>query len=267
MAARKRLSPLDMTNLNINNLADGVAATDAVTLQQMQAFLRGLDWKASVRAASTANVTVASALINGLSMDGVSLVTGDRVLLKNQTTASENGIYVVVASGAASRATDASTTTLSANASVFVEEGTTQADTQWVLTTNAPITVGTTSLAWAQFGGGSTYTAGTNGGLQLSTGAFSVLLPGSSGLTADGTGLHIDKSIVITRFAATVGDGSTTAIAVTHNLGTRDVQVTVYDATSFAEVDVDVVHTSTTVVTLNFSTAPTTNQYRVVVFG
>jgi hypothetical protein len=267
MAQRKQLSGLDLASQQISNLADGTAATDAVTLQQMQSFLRGLDWKASVRAASTANVTIASALTNGSTMDGVTLATGDRVLLKNQTTGSENGIYTVVASGAASRTADATTGTLSSNAAVFVEEGTTLADTQWVLTTNAPLTVGTTSLTWAQFGGGNVYTAGTNGGLQLSSNAFSVLLPGSSGLTEDGTGLHIDKAIVMTRFAADIGDGSTTAVVVTHSLGTRDVTVRLYDKSTNAEVDVDVVHTSTSAVTLNFATAPTTNQYRVIVIG
>lgn len=267
MAQRKQLSGLDLANQQISNLADGTASTDAVTLQQMQSFVRGLDMKASVRAASTANVTVASALTNGSSMDGVTLATGNRVLLKNQTTPAENGIYTVVASGAASRTSDATTGTLSANAAVFVEEGTTQADTMWTLTTNETITVGTTALTWTQFGGGNTYTAGTNGGLQVSSNAFSVLLPGSSGLTTDATGLHIDKAIVMTRYAADIGDGSTTAIAVTHSLGTRDVVVRVYDKSSNAEVDVDIVHTSTTVVTLNFAVAPTTNQYRVLVVG
>lgn len=259
----KFLNGLDLANQQVKNLADGTAATDAVTLQQLQSYVRGLDWKASVRAASTANVTVASP---GASIDGVTLVAGDRVLLKNQTTASENGIYTWSASGSALiRATDASAGTLTAGAAVLTTEGTTNADTAWVLSTDDPITVGTTSLAFSQFGGGITYSAGN--GLQLSGTAFSVKLPASSGLVADGTGLYVDTTLVARKFSQTIGNGSLTSIAVTHNLGTKDVQVTLRDASSDAMVGTDWTATSTNVVTLTFATAPTTNQYRVTVIG
>ena len=69
------------------------------------------------------------------------------------------------------------------------------------------------------------------------------------------------------KYAASVGDGTSTSITITHNLGTRDVQVTLYDASSYAEVMADVAHATTNTVTLTFSVAPTSNQYRVVVFG
>jgi hypothetical protein len=113
-------------------------------------------WKAPVRAASTANGTLASAFENGDSLDGVTLVTGDRILLKNQTTGSENGIYTVNASGAPSRASDADAGSELVNAMVPVSEGTANADKLFHCVTNAPIVLGTTALTWLQFSGNPT---------------------------------------------------------------------------------------------------------------
>src|SRR4051794_26916993 len=101
--ARLFLKGIDLNNQRAVNLADGTAATDAVTLQQLQAMVRGLSWKDEVKGASTTNLTVASALVNGLVHDGVTYATGDSILLKDQTSHAEDGIYVIVASGAASR--------------------------------------------------------------------------------------------------------------------------------------------------------------------
>jgi hypothetical protein len=119
------------------------------------AKVAGLSWKQAVRAATTANGTLATAFENGDTIDGVTLATGNRILLKNQTTASENGIYTVNASGAPTRATDADAGAELVNATVYVSEGTVNADTQWTCTTNATITVGSTSLAFAQINTGS----------------------------------------------------------------------------------------------------------------
>lgn len=89
----------------------------------------------------------------------MTLATGDRILIKNQATASENGIYVVAASGAPTRSADANSgTNLVDNMAVFVEEGTTLSDTGWTLTNNGAITVGTTALTFAQFTGSSSGT-------------------------------------------------------------------------------------------------------------
>jgi hypothetical protein len=108
-----------------------------------------LSWKAPVRAATTANGTLATAFENGDTIDGVVLATGDRILLKDQTTGSQNGIYTVNASGAPTRATDADTGAELVCATVRVSEGTANADSEWSCTTNAPITVGATALAWS----------------------------------------------------------------------------------------------------------------------
>jgi hypothetical protein len=104
----------------------------------------------TVRLVRDTNITVASALINGATIDGVTVTTGDRVLLAAQTTATENGIYDVAASGAASRSADSNTSgTMPPGLQVVVNEGTNHPDTTWMLTTNGPITLGTTSLAFA----------------------------------------------------------------------------------------------------------------------
>jgi hypothetical protein len=129
-------------------------ATQQATKSYVDGKVNGLSWKQQVRAATTANGTLASAFANGQTIDGVTLATGDRILLKNQSTSSENGIYVVAASGAPARAGDADAGAELVNASMYVSEGSTLADTQWVCTNNSPITLGSTAVAFAQVTGG-----------------------------------------------------------------------------------------------------------------
>lgn len=109
-------------------------------------------WKAPVVVATTANGTLATAFANGQTVDGVSLTTGMRILLKNQTTGSQNGIYTVNASGAPTRATDAVSGSDFVGAAVVVEQGTLNHDTSW-LCTNDTVTVGSTSITFSTFGG------------------------------------------------------------------------------------------------------------------
>ena len=137
--------------------ADGHAATKGY----VDAARSGLDVKQSVRVATTAAINLSADLEAGDVIDGVTLVAGDRVLVKDQGTASENGIYVAVASGAASRATDADTSAeVTAGMFTFVSEGTENADNGFVLTTNDAITLGTTGLTFVQFSGAGQVIAG-----------------------------------------------------------------------------------------------------------
>ena len=260
--ARKIGNGLDLSNQRIVNLADGTNPTDAATKQQLDAAVRGLTWKAGVRAASTGNVSLSAP---GATLDGVTLAVNDRILLKNQSSPQQNGVYSWTASGSALvRTADADASVELVNATVTVAEGTVNADTTWTQTANGPITVDTTPLAFAPVGGStSPYTAGN--GLSLSGQAFAVV-PGL-GILADGTSTRIDTAVVTRKYAATVGDNATTAIAVTHNLGTLDVEVAVFDVTSKAEEWPDVVHTDVNNVTLTWAVAPASASKRVVVQG
>lgn len=166
----------DLTNATSSATANAIAKRDgsgnisvatptqdghAATKGYVDSARSGLDVKQSVRVATTAAINLSSDLEAGDVVDGITLVAGDRVLVKNQGTASENGIYVAVSSGAASRATDADTNTeVTAGMFTFVEEGTVNADSGFVLTTDGAITLGTTSLVFVQFSGAGQITAG-----------------------------------------------------------------------------------------------------------
>lgn len=242
--SRKELSGLNMTGTPIDNLPDAVSDQQPATFGQLNAAITGRKWKDSVRAASTGNLT-----LSGLqTVDGISLIAGNRCLAKDQTTALDRGIYIV-ASGAWTRATDFDADSEIASASVLVEEGTVNADTQWTCTTNNPIVIGVTSLTFVQTGtGGTTYTGG-------------------NGITIAGTVVAVDPAVVAHKAGANIGNGASTTIAVTHNLGSTDVVVLVQEVSSKAKVECDVVMTDSNTVTLTFAVAPTTNQYRVTVIG
>lgn len=261
--AKKFLTGLDLASQKIVNMADGSAAADAATYGQLQSAIRGMVWKPEVKAATTANITLSGTQ----TIDGVALIAGDRVLVKDQSTGSTNGIYVVAA-GAWSRATDLDEGAEFTNGvAVTAEQGTTNGDRAFVMATDGIITVGTTSLSFVALGGsGTSYTAGN--GLGLAGSVFSVTAKPGGGLVVDGTGVSIDNTYsgLAKRYSTNVPSGSTSA-TITHNLGTLDVVVSVYEISGGVEVECDVVLTSTNVVTLGFAVAPTAGQYRCVIVG
>jgi phage-related tail fiber protein len=147
---------VSLNSQKITNLATPTADSDAATKAYVDATKQGLDVKDSVRAATTANITLSGTQ----TVDGVALIAGDRILVKDQSTASGNGIYVVAA-GAWTRATDADVSAeVTAGMFTFVESGTVNADSGWVLTTDNPITLGTTNLTFTQFSGAGQVVAG-----------------------------------------------------------------------------------------------------------
>ncbi len=150
-------------------------STAAASKAYVDSVAQGLDPKASVRVATTTNGTLASAFANGQTVDGIVLATGDRILLKNQSTASENGIYTVNASGAPTRATDMDIWAEVPSAFVFVEVGTTNGDTGWVCTSDAGGTIGSTSMSWVQFSGTGTYVQGV--GISISGNTIALTSP------------------------------------------------------------------------------------------
>lgn len=258
--AAKFLKGIDNNNQRLVNLADGTGATDAVTKQQLDAAIRGFSWKQAVRAASTGNVTIATGLNSGDTLDGVTLADGDRVLLKDQTTGSQNGIYVVGASPA--RALDADSSAEIDSMTVTVESGTVNADRVYTLSTDNP-TLDTTALVYVQVGGGGgTYVAG-NGLTESPAGTFNV--GQGTGITVNADDVAINTSVVTRKYAADCA-ATTNPQTFTHALGT-DIEVHVWEGNTKVYPDITKSATSGGQVTIDWGSAPTAAQYRVVVQG
>ena len=292
---------LDAGTNKITNLGTPTNSTDAATKAYVDAVSEGLHVHAAARVYSSANIDLSTALEAGDTLDGITLVAGDRVLVNGQSTQSQNGIYVVQASGAAVRAADFDTAAeISSGDFIFVSAGTSYGNTGWVQT-NSPATIGTDAISFTQFSGAGTYTAGagltltgtvfsadvtpTSGDASLinSGGAIEVKTDTTRGLSVDTNGLGINAGTGLTfssgalafasgygvrKYATSIGDGSATSYTVTHNLSTKDLTVQVYDNSSpYAQVEADVEHSTASTVTIKFATAPTSNQYRVVVVG
>jgi len=248
-----------------------------------------------VRVAPISNVTLASP---GGTHDGIILSAGDRVLLMNQSAGAENGIWQFNGNTSAmTRTTDADTSAeVTPGMFTFVEDGTTNADKGFVLTTNAPITLGTTALTFTQFTGAASYT-GTASRITVSgtvidiaatyvgqtsittlgtiivgtwTGtAIAVANGGTGATTAAAARTNLNAIGRSTSAPFLIGNGSATSFALVHNLNTTDVVVELYDVngnTIYADVKRDSVNQVTV---SGFLTAPpaSPNQYRVVIIG
>jgi hypothetical protein len=266
-----------ISNLEVADFASGVVDTtttlgtsDTVLPTQIAVKtyvdnqLQGLSWKTAVRAATTAAVTLATDLENADTLDGVTLATGDRILVKNQADQTENGVYIVAASGAPTRATDANSGAELVNATVFVAEGTANADKVYTQTTNATITIGASNVVFAEVNGGTVPAASTTvaGKVELATQAEAEAKTDTDrALTAVSVvNFPIKKTF-------TIGDGAETSYTLTHSLGTKEVMTQVRQAADDVVVECDIVNTSTSAVTLTFTVAPASNAIKAVVIG
>lgn len=304
--ARRFLNGIDLSGTKAINAADPSNSGDLVNLGYLQNFVRGLTWGESVLAATTENIDLSSP---GASIDGISLSEGSRVLVKNQSDATENGVYRFVGSDSDMvRTTDMSDgSTIRSGRATTVISGLVNDNSVFVLSNDTPtVEVGVDELEFVRLGGGNvSYSAGN--GLTLTDETFSVDLRANSGLAVDSTGLAIATSAagnglgisdgvlsvnvgqhlqitsdtvsvdttdlvtnpntVVRKYAAAVPSGNTSA-TITHNLGTRDVTVAVFENDNgYDQVYPDIQHTTTNSITLVFAVAPSTNEFRVVVHG
>ena len=262
--ARSILTDFDFGSVSkILNLPSPTSAGDAVPKSYVDSAIEGLAWKDSVRVSTQGNIDLSAP---GATIDGITMASGDRVLVRSQTTQSQNGIYIWNgAAVAATRALDASTFAELEQAIVPVEEGT-DAGTQF-RQTQVNGTIDSSNVIFTSFGTAAPSASESTAGIaEIAT----------QGETDTGT----DDSRIVTplklktwsgapkRYAAAFGDGSATSYTITHNLGSRDLTVAVYrNSGNYDEVECDVEHSTTNTVTLKFSAAPTSNQYRVVVLG
>jgi hypothetical protein len=199
---------VSLNSQKITNLATPTADGDAASKSYVDGVSQGLDVKDSCVAATTGNITISTALNNGDTLDGVSLSTNDRVLVKDQSSASENGIYIVGSSPA--RADDLAAGADAAGFFTFVEQGTVNADNGFVCTSNkGSAVVGTNNLTIAQFSGAGQITAGD--GLDKSANTLSVDLKSNGGIVIESTEMAVDLSASSITGTLAVGDGGTGA--------------------------------------------------------
>ena len=189
---------LYMGGWRIVSLGTPLSGNDAANKSYVDNAIAGLAWKESVRIASHQQVT-----LSGIwTMDSVTPGVGWRVLVKNQTNPAENGIYIV-SNTAWTRATDADSDTDLEGAAVFVEEGYLFADTAWSMSTNLPITLGTTPITWVQFAGGGAVTGGA--GLTQSGNTLDVVA-GDTTLTVGADDVRVNTSVIATVAAVTASN-------------------------------------------------------------
>ena len=298
---------LDAATYKIINLGTPTASGDAVNKSYVDGLTSGFDWKTAVNLFANANIALTGntetlVIDSHAALDSTDV--GYRLLLTGQTTDSENGIYTYTETEGVYtlvRSADADAFAEIVGAAVFVMEGTVYGATSWVQSNHYLSDF--TNQEWTQFSGAGTYLAG--GGLTLTGNTFSVDVTPSAGsaslevannalnvkantsdgleITASGLGINNGAGLTfvegaltldtsngygVRKYAVSIGDASATSYTVTHNLSTKDLTVQIYDNSSpYAQVEADVEHTSTSVVTIKFATAPTTDQYRVVVVG
>jgi len=241
---------LDMdsaTSATITGLASPTNDSDAATKGYVDALAQGIDAKASVVVATTANITLSGAQ----TIDGISIVAGDRVLVKDQSTASNNGIYLC-ATGSWTRTTDADTYAELVAAFTFVEKGTTNADSGFICTIDAGGTLGSTSITWAQFSGAGQITAGD--GLTKTGNTLNVGTASSSRIVVNSDNIDLASSGVTPgTYQSVTFDTYGRATA-----GTNPTTIAGYNITNaYTKTEIDSIFGSTTAAATSASNAAT----------
>jgi hypothetical protein len=260
---RKIFTDFDFQSVSkVTNLPTPGSAGDAVPKSYVDSLVEGLAWKDSCRVATQANLNLASP---GATIDGVTMASQDRVLVRAQTTASQNGIYVW--NGAATpmtRALDASTFAELEQAVTMVEEGTSAATSYRQDQING--TIDTSSVSWVTFGTAAPAASETTPGIaEIATQAE--VNTGTDDLRFITPLKLANWSGRFRKFAVSIGDGTNTSYTVTHNLNSLDVAVTVFQNSNGEDVIADVARPTVNTATIVFASAPAANAYRVVVVG
>jgi len=211
--ATQNANNVAVTGGTITGLGDPSSSSEAATKNYVDTLVAGLRTRVVARVASTTNVTIASGLENGDTIDGVTLATGNRVLLKNQSTASQNGLYIVVASGAASRDPEFDTISELAGQLILVSEGSSQQDTLWLCTTDTSATLGSSSITYTQVYPSSGGTVTSVGLADAGASEFTVT---NSPVTSSGTINIAVNSIANTKISG-LGTASTLNVGTSAN--------------------------------------------------
>jgi len=277
---------VSMNSHKLTNLATPVSSTDAATKGYVDSSVQGLTQKPTAMVATTTALP-ANTYTNGtsgvgatltansngaLTIDGYTVVTNDVVLVKNEATGANNGLYTVTQAGDGThpyiltRHVDMDTSGEFQGGFVPVgPDGTTNKNTIWLNGNTSAPTVGTTAITFTQIAAPTSYSAGN--GLQLASTVFSVVA--DTGIAVTGSGVKVDHTKVPYIYTTTFGDGSSTSFTITHSLGTQAVIVQIYyTASPYQQVEFDVQHTSTSQITINTNgITPTSGQFTVIVLG
>lgn len=258
-------APLNHGGQRATNAAPATASTDLATWGQVQSLVSDQGFKIVRAASAGANVPLGTTG-NGATLDGITLATGDLILLKDQTTASENGIYQVQASSLVRDPNSNTNVLLPAGTVVVVQQGTANADKMWMLTVAPGYTMGVTALTFSPYGQApNPYTSGN--GISIISNVVSAVVQAAGGLLLSGSGLAVDSTVY--RRGWWEGNvpvpGSGTASTITHSLNRRWIQATVYEVSSGDEVKAAVNCVDVNNTRLDFATAPTSGQYYAVI--
>lgn len=271
----------------ITSVANGVSSTDAINKGQLDAAIQGLTNKHTADYATTAalatntysngtsgvGATLTANSNGALTVDGASVVATDTVLVKNETDESHNGLYVVTQAGNGgtpyilTRSSEMDTAGEFSGAVIAIRSGSTNDGSLWLLNAGDPFVVGTDDAIFVHINSAVTFTPGD--GIDISGDVITVKLASGGGLQFNGSGeIELIEVYSDHKFAQSIGDGSATSFTLTHNLGTRDITITVAQTGSpYKQVITETDAATTNTATVVFGTAPTTNQYRVTITG
>lgn len=256
-------SDLDFENAaKVINLPDPTAAQDAATKAYVDSAVEGLAWKDSCRVATQGNLNLAAP---GATIDGVTMASGDRILVRAQSTGAENGVYIW--NGAASPATrsmDCNTAPEMEQAVTTVEEGTSAGSSYRQTSVNFTLDAG--SVTWVGFG------TSTGSATESTAGISEIATQAETDTGTDDARFVTPLKLAtwsgrIRKFSSTFGDGSATQYDITHNFNTNDIQISVYRISDGVEIMCDMRRQTVNAVRLNFAAAPATNTLRCVVIA